>query len=184
MHIGLEKIEKSEQLSRYFGYAKLILTNGIEFRFYRNGIRYGEPIVLATKKDSILSFHEESFGIFKDRLMDFLASHIDTIRRASHLAEIMGGKARRIRDNLREMMENTERYPDIWKLYHTFKSEILHDLSHDDFADLYAQTLVYGLFVARYHDRTPDDFSRSEARDLVPKSNPLLRRFFDHIAGE
>ena len=82
------------------------------------------------------------------------------------------------------MMENTERYPDIWKLYHTFKSEILHDLSHEDFADLYAQTLVYGLFVARYHDQTPETFSRSEARDLVPKSNPLLRRFFDHIAGE
>ena len=82
------------------------------------------------------------------------------------------------------MMENTERYPDIWKLYHTFKSEILHDLSYEDFADLYAQTLVYGLFVARYHDQTPGDFSRAEARDLVPKSNPLLRRFFDHIAGE
>lgn len=82
------------------------------------------------------------------------------------------------------MMENTEKFPDIWKLYHTFKSEILHDLSHEDFADLYAQTLVYGLFVARYHDETPDDFTRSEARDLVPKSNPLLRKFFDHIAGE
>ncbi len=184
MHIGLEKIEKSEQLSRYFGYAKLILTNGIEFRFYRNGIRYGEPITLATKKDTTLTFCDENFGIFRDRLMDFLASPIDTIRRANHLAEIMGGKARRIRDNLHEMMENTEKYPDIWKLYHTFKSEILHDLSHEDFADLYAQTLVYGLFVARYHDQTPDTFSRSEARDLVPKSNPLLRRFFDHIAGE
>ena len=82
------------------------------------------------------------------------------------------------------MMENVDKYPDIWKLYHTFKSEILHDLSYEDFADLYAQTLVYGLFVARYHDQTPGDFSRAEARDLVPKSNPLLRRFFDHIAGE
>ena len=184
MHIGLEKIEKSEQLARYFGYAKLILTNGIEFRFYKNGIRYGEPIILAMKKDSILTIQEENFGRFADSLIDFLASPVDTIRRASHLAEIMWGKARRIRDNLREMMGNTERYPDIWKLYHTFKSEILHDLSHEDFADLYAQTLVYGLFVARYHDQTPETFSRSEARDLVPKSNPLLRRFFDHIAGE
>ena len=96
----------------------------------------------------------------------------------------MGGKARRIRDNLREMMKSTDKYADIWKLYNTFKTEILHDLTLEDFADLYAQTLVYGLFVARYHDSTPHTFSRSEARDLVPKSNPLLRRFFDHIAGE
>lgn len=89
MHIGLEKIEKSEQLARYFGYAKLILTNGIEFRFYKNGIRYGEPIILAMKKDSILTIQEENFGRFADSLIDFLASPVDTIRRASHLAEIM-----------------------------------------------------------------------------------------------
>lgn len=50
MHIGLEKIEKSEQLARYFGYAKLVLTNGVEFRFYKNGVRYGEPVFLGTKK--------------------------------------------------------------------------------------------------------------------------------------
>ena len=90
MHINLEKIEKSEQLSRYFGYAKLILTNGIEFRFYKNGVRYGEPVTLATKSGSLLSFQDESFGIFRDRLADFLSSPADTIRRSSHLAEIMG----------------------------------------------------------------------------------------------
>jgi predicted helicase len=183
MHISLEKIEKSEQLARYFGYAKLILTNGIEFRFYKNGIRYGEPILLATKNGASLTFHEENFGIFRDRLLDFFASPTDDIRRAGHLAEIMWGKARRIRDDLRIMLQSSDKYADIWKLYHTFKEEILHDLSTHDFADLYAQTLVYGLFVARYHDPTPETFSRGEARDLVPKSNPLLRTFFDHIAG-
>lgn len=50
IHISLDKIEKSEQLDRYFGYPKLILTNGIEFRFYKSGIRYGEPIVIAKKE--------------------------------------------------------------------------------------------------------------------------------------
>jgi predicted helicase len=48
---------------------------------------------------------------------------------------------------------------------------------------MYAQTLVYGLFVARYYDDTPKNFTRQEARDLIPKSNPLLRHFFDHIVG-
>lgn len=48
---------------------------------------------------------------------------------------------------------------------------------------MYAQTLVYGLFTARYHDDTPVNFSRQEARELIPKSNPLLRHFFDHIVG-
>jgi len=48
---------------------------------------------------------------------------------------------------------------------------------------MYAQTLVYGLFVARSHDKTPGDFSRREARELIPNSNKLLKRFFDHIVG-
>jgi predicted helicase len=48
---------------------------------------------------------------------------------------------------------------------------------------MYAQTLVYGLFVARYYDDSPDTFSRQESRDLVPASNPFLQHFFDHIAG-
>jgi len=60
---------------------------------------------------------------------------------------------------------------------------LVHDLTIDSFSDMYAQTLVYGLFVARYHDDSLDTFSRQEARDLVPASNPFLQHFFDHIAG-
>jgi len=60
---------------------------------------------------------------------------------------------------------------------------LVHDLDRDSFADMYAQTLVYGLFVARYYDDSPDTFTRQEARDLIPKSNPFLGSFFDHIVG-
>jgi len=42
--VSLDKIEKSEQMSRYYGYANLILTDGLEFCFYKNGTKYGEPI--------------------------------------------------------------------------------------------------------------------------------------------
>lgn len=63
------------------------------------------------------------------------------------------------------------------------KYYLVSDLDDHQFADMYAQTLVYGLFVARYGDDTSDTFSRSEARDLVPDTNPFLHEFFDHIAG-
>lgn len=188
IHVNLEKTTKSEQLARYFWYARLILTNGIEFRFFKNGSPYGEPVVLATKDGSVLKLHEDKFNVFVDILSAFLTESVDSIRSSKHLAQIMGGKARRIRDNLREMLTEPNRiagkYADIFALYDIFKKEILHDLDYHNFADLYAQTLVYGLFVARYNDTTPENFTRSEARDLVPKSNPLLRKFFDHIAGE
>ena len=184
---NLDTVEKSNQASRYFWYDNLIIADYLEFRFYRYGQSYEAPILLGKSDRKTWKITPEKIGnaeILERRMRDFASTHKEKIKSATHLAKIMWGKAQRVRDNLREMMENTERHPDIWKLYHTFKSEILHDLSYDDFADLYAQTLVYGLFVARYHDQTPDTFSRSEARDLVPKSNPLLRRFFDHIAGE
>jgi hypothetical protein len=41
----LDRVEKTEQVERYLGYSNLILTNYLEFRFFRNGERYGEPII-------------------------------------------------------------------------------------------------------------------------------------------
>lgn len=64
-----------------------------------------------------------------------------------------------------------------------FKEALLHDLITHTFADMYAQTIAYGLFVARLNDTTLEDFSRQEARDLVSKNYPFLRQLFDYIAG-
>ena len=45
--VSLDKIEKSEQMTRYYGYTNLVLTDYVEFRFYRNGKRYEDPIKIA-----------------------------------------------------------------------------------------------------------------------------------------
>ncbi|NCU30860.1 DNA methyltransferase [Candidatus Saccharibacteria bacterium] len=96
----------------------------------------------------------------------------------------MGGKARRIRDNVAEYLTSEDiDSSELSKIYDMMTKLLVHDLEPKKFADMYAQTLVYGLFVARYGDNTPDGFTRSEARDLVPKSNPFLQHFFDHIVG-
>ena len=52
-----------------------------------------------------------------------------------------------------------------------------------DFADMFAQTLAYGLFSARVMDNSPDTFSRQEAQRLIPRTNPFLRDFFGDISG-
>lgn len=81
----------------------------------------------------------------------------------------MGAKARRIRDNVTIFLaKEDERNTEIEKMYQMMKELLVHDLSPEKFADMYAQTLVYGLFVARYNDKTPT-FSRQEARDWLPK---------------
>ncbi|NJD22966.1 MAG: DNA methyltransferase [Melioribacter sp.] len=182
----LDKIEKSEQMARYYGYANLVLTDYVEFRFYRNGIKYEEPIKLAVcdTDRKILEPLPANYSHLSKSLIDFAQSHKEPIRSAVHLAKIMGGKAQRIRDNIRQFIsDKSEKNTEIMRIYDAIKKQLVHDLSTDSFADMYAQTLVYGLFVARYHDETPADFSRREAIENVPKSNPLLRHFFEHIAG-
>ncbi len=184
--VSLDKIEKSEQMARYFGYANLVLTDYVEFRFYRNGIKYGEPVRIAQYdlKNRAITPIPGSYEHLSKTLLDFARSHKEPIKSGEHLSKIMGGKAQRIRENVRHFLSiESEKNADILKLYETFKKLLVHDLTHEAFADMYAQTLVYGLFVARHNDKTPETFSRQEARDLVPDSNPLLQDFFDHIVG-
>lgn len=184
--VSLDKVEKSEQMARYFGYANLILTDYVEFRFYRNGVQYGEPIKIAefdSKTRKITPF-TQNYELVAKTLIDFSQSHKESIKSGNHLAKIMGGKAQRIRDNVRHFLSiESEQNQEILRVYETIKRMLVHDLDLDAFSDMYSQTLVYGLFVARYYDESPDNFSRQEARDLVPASNPFLRHFFDHIAG-
>ena len=185
--INLDKIEKSNQIDRYFGYDNLVLTDQTEFRFYRNGQPYGEPIQIATydKDARTIQAIPENFSLLEKTLVDFTLSHKEPIKRGKHLAQIMGGKAQRIRDNVADMLvADSDTYAELLKIRDVVKDSLVSSLDDESFADMYAQTLVYGLFAARYNDLTPDDFSRSEARDLVPKTNPFLGAFFDHIAGQ
>ena len=67
--------------------------------------------------------------------------------------------------------------------YNTFREHLIHDISIGEFADVYAETIAYGMFAARLHDQTLSDFSRQEALELLPKSNPFLRSLFGYVAG-
>ena len=65
----------------------------------------------------------------------------------------------------------------------SFQQMLIHDINNKSFADIYSQTIAYGMFAARYHDPTLKTFSRQEAATLIPKSNPFLRKLFQDIAG-
>jgi len=184
--VSLDKVEKSEQMARYFGYTNLVLTDYLEFRFYRNGLPYEQPIKIASYdlKKRIITPLSRNYEQVAKTLLDFTQSQKEPIKSGKHLAKIMGGKAQRIRDNLRHFMSfDSAQNIELVRVYEAIKKMLVHDLSIDTFSDMYAQTLVYGLFVARYYDDSPDIFSRQESRDLVPASNPFLQHFFDHIAG-
>ena len=183
---SLDKIEKTDQMDRYRGYANLFLTDCFDWRFYRNGDKIFEIKTGEVKRGELKpsKLYPENYAHLADEIANFLSQTPESIKSGKRLAEIMGGKARRIRDNVTQYLhDGTATSQELVKMYDMMKRMLVHDLSEEKFADMYAQTLVYGLFVARYGDTTPEDFTRSEARDLVPASNPFLRHFFDHIVG-
>ena len=183
---SLDKIEKTDQMDRYRGYANLFLTDCFDWRFYRNGDKIFEIKIGEVKRgeNHPSKLYTENYAQLADEIANFLTQTPESIKSGKRLAEIMGGKARRIRDNVAQYLrDDNANSQELVKMYDMMKKMLVHDLSEAKFADMYAQTLVYGLFVARYGDNSPQDFTRTEARDLVPKSNPFLRHFFDHIVG-
>jgi predicted helicase len=181
--VDLDKIENNEQMHRYAGYDNLFLTNYLDFRFFRNGNKY-QTITIGVVKDNNLSLYPDVFNQLKDELESFLEQPPEKIKSGIRLAQIMGAKARRIRDNvIQYLSKNDERNQYLEKIFTMVHDLLVHDITPEKFADMYAQTLVYGLFVARYNDENIGNFTRSKARDLVPASNPFLQEFFDHIVG-
>jgi len=184
--VSLDKSEKSKQLNRYYNYTNLILTDYIEFRFYRNGYQYNKPIKIAhydIKNRTLLPI-AENFKDVIDTIINMAKSYKEPIRSSKRLAEIMGGKAKRIRDEIKSyVFEETKKNENILKLYKIIKDQLVSNLTIDSFADMYAQTIVYGLFIAKFNNDIKNSFNRQIARDLIPESNSLLRHFFDHITG-
>lgn len=182
INIDLAKVLKSEQMDRYAGYSNLVLTNCTQFVFLTNGeVTKSVSIGRFDAEFGSIEFEESSFSRLADELVAFFQLAPEKVVSAKKLAALMGAKARRIRSDIIDFVESENK--EIIKIERLISEKLIPDLDKDTFSDLYAQTLVYGLFIARFFDPVFETFDRREARDLVPRNNPLLRTFFDHIAG-
>jgi len=98
----------------------------------------------------------------------------------------MAGKARLMADVIEKSLDSDDAASSNSTLksqMHSFRDMLIHDIDNKAFSDIYAQTIAYGMFAARYHDPTLPTFSRQEAATLIPKSNLFLRKLFQDIAG-
>ena len=59
---------------------------------------------------------------------------------------------------------------------------LMPDVGAEEFSDIFAQTLTYGMFAARLNDPTPETFTRHEAMDRIPRTNPFLHELFSYVA--
>lgn len=160
----------------------LIYTNCLDFDFYKNGELINSITIATGGKDIIAC--PDNYSLFEVQIRDFLSERPQTITSSVKLAEIMAGKAALVKDILyNALRDDTDISSELYSQYIAFKEHLIHDIDRPDFADIYAETIAYGMFAARLHDTTLDTFSRQEALELLPKSNPFLKSLFSYIAG-
>lgn len=185
LHIGLRNLKDANkaQQDRYRkALPNLIYTNCLDWDFYRNG-ELVASVSVASHLDSIQP-NKDQFTVLESLLRDFISQRPQSISSPEVLANMMAGKAQLIKDVFANTLNADDgSTSELYGHYQAFKQQLIHDISIADFADLYAETIAYGMFAARLHDDTPEDFSRQEALHLLPKSNPFLRSLFGFIAG-
>lgn len=174
--------KNKEQFDRYkASLDTIIFTDYLDFHLYEHG-EWQQSVRLAEIQGNKIRLSDA------DRFVS-LMEHIKNARpqritSASKLAQLMAGKARLLRDIIEQALIQDGDNPTELRCYmEDFRKTLLHDITPKKFADIYAQTIAYGMFAARLHDESPDDFTRAEAANLIPKTNPFLRKIFQQIAG-
>ena len=175
-----------EQLDRYrFSLPNFIFTNYLDFHFYRDG-NFVTAISIAKISEENLVTISENFQQFESLLKSF-ATHISqSIKSPKSLASMMAKKAKLLAiiiENALNSDEENQQNSSLKEQMDAFKEILIHNIKPKEFADIYAQTIAYGMFAARLHDQSLNTFSRQEAADLIPKTNPFLRKLFQYVAG-
>jgi type I restriction-modification system DNA methylase subunit len=178
----LDIIEETEQLKRYLQtFPNLILTNFLEFRLYRDGLLIdkvltGRPVILhrlkttppVEKEPELIELFNKFFSFSIPKVYSAQALAVELAKRTGFLREI-------IADELKEGTSSNLR-----GFYDAFKKYLISNLTEEDFADLYAQTITYGLFAAR--TRAHNGFNRKLAYDHIPQTIGILRDVFKFIS--
>jgi predicted helicase len=179
----LKTILKSEQIKRYLGSLhSLIVTDYLDFRWYMGGELRMTAVLAKEGKGGKFVATDDSKTQTQEIIGQFLQQEAVPIKNAKDLAGRMAGLARLLHDVIALTFKQEDKGGALHGQFQAFQKVLLHDLKESEFADMYAQTIAYGLFTARCYHKN-GDFNRKEAVYDLPKTNPFLRQTFGHIAG-
>ncbi len=183
----LGKIERTEQLIRYlYTFPNLILTNFLEFRLYRNGelidkATVGSPLVLNALHITSPTDNEAGLRSLLDK---FVAFSVPKIYDSRDLSRELAKRTRFLKDVIISHGFSDDRESpsgSIAGFYEAFSNYLIGSLKKEEFANLYAQTVTYGLFAAR--TRSGNGFNREGAFSKVPRSLGILRDVFRFVSS-
>jgi len=161
---SLDEAEKSEQLQRYLGsLTNLTLTDYLEFRWYVDGecrlkARLGTPA-----RDGKIRRDKSGAEAVTELLGGFLSHRAEKVGTPKELAERMARQAHMIRNLIIAAFEKEPEGGSLHTQLVAFRDNLIPVLSVEQFADMYAQTLAYGLFAARCTSKNGASFTFSKA---------------------
>jgi hypothetical protein len=192
----LKRVIKSAQIKRYLeALPNLIITNYVDFVWFAHG-QEQMRISLGDTDGWQISTVEKGLAQWPDFFTSFCNAVTNTLSSPSQLAQALAGQTRLLRDLVLELTDTGD--ADLKEQHEAFKTLLVPELLPSEFADMYAQTATYGLFTARVFEHNTlfgvsaeklpaqmrkQGFTLEKAAYLIPKVNPFLREFFQHIAN-
>lgn len=104
----------------------------------------------------------------------FTLTYRYSIKTSKELSIELAKLASVIRARVNDVLAVESERGQLRQLYKAFQEALIHDLSEDDFADMYAQTIAYGLLSARV-SRESGALVAENVADMVPVTNPFLK---------
>ena len=192
----LKSVLKSAQIKRYQeALPNLLVTNYLDFVWLVGADRRMD-ICLGTVRGKTIVPHADASARWGELLRSFCDEVTPTLGTPQQLAASLAGQTRLLRDLAAELLEAGDEA--LQSQLAAFKNLLMPNLQTAEFADMYAQTAVYGLFTARVFETTslfgavPEKmpghlrkqaFNLEKAEFLIPRANPFLRQFFRHVAS-
>ena len=193
---GKKRTGNKEQFDRYkAALDTIVFTDFLDYHFYKHNGQFVGEVKIAEWDGSKVSPKSGNFAAFIDMMEEAACGDPLKIDSAKRLAELMAGKARMLQRIAEAYLKPVAKAYDsaaagakpvptpLLDMMLGFRNVLMPDVGPEEFSDIFAQTLTYGMFAARLNDPSPETFSRYEAMGRIPNSNPFLKQLFQYVAN-
>ena len=203
-HIEAKDLDKdlddklyAKQFGRYLhALDNVVITDYLLFRLYRSGNLVMETRIGRTEGGKIKA-EKQNFAAFLDLANEFCSYRGATLSTSEALAAALAQKAKILATFIAQALNddgamhtavgrfdfNGNGDSELRRQFVSIREMLLRNIRAEEFSDVYAQTIAYGMFAARWNDPRPGAFHRTRAGELIPPSNPFLRNLFNYVAG-
>ena len=185
---NLDKTLKTPQIKKYRELSdNILLTNYIEFVWIKKDVIERETLCyqsdLENKRFKLDTSKAQKVSKLISKFVSQAPIGISTTKELALALAVRGKNLKTYLFDELERQAKEEHLGRLFGLFQTFKENVSNDLKLIEFADAYAQMLVYGLFLAKLNADTKEVTLRN-AEEFIPQSFQLIRElvsFFDEL---